>query len=105
MDIIYRCFKCGWQKKEKELKEEIGLTCPNCGEPILIDMDNEEDDNIIASMIEEEEIAQMKDAIAQDGNDFVWQDIESIRNIHTRIEERRLFLKAGGIIPEKEIKI
>jgi len=101
MNIVYRCVKCGWQKEGVELSDL--LTCPRCNEPILVDIYKGKDD--IANLIEEDEIEQMKLAIQQDGNDTIWKDIETIKSPYARAEERKLFIKAGGIIPEKEIKI
>lgn len=101
MKKIYRCLKCGWHK-EVELYNDI--QCPRCEELLTVEINDKEDD-IILKMIEEDELEYMKWEINIEGSAKKWHDIETIKNHFTRIEERKLFIKAGGIIPLKEIKI
>ena len=102
MNIIYRCNNCGWFNETHFVRNN--LSCPKCNNKLITDIYNEED-NEITKLIEEDELEFMKWEITQDGNNNKWHDIETIKNPHTRAEERKLFIKAGGVIPRNfEIK-
>jgi len=94
----YKC-NCGWQV-ETDIHE---LKCPICGSiDITVEIDSEEEekeDNKILKMIEEDEIEYMKKEIRIQGNENLWYDVETIENPFARIEARKLFIRAGGVVP------
>ncbi len=109
MNIIYRCLKCGWQITMAEgldINTKLVLhinnnatanVCPRCNKRLLVDMYNET--NTVANLIEEDEIEQMQIAIRSEGNDTIWKDIETIKSPYARAEERKVFIKSGGVVP------
>ncbi len=98
MNIVYRCLKCGWHKENPVygyIKEKT--YCPRCNETLIVD--RYDNTNTVADLIEEDEIEQMQLAIRSEGNDTIWKDIETIKSPYARAEERKVFIKAGGIFP------
>lgn len=98
----YRCLRCGW---EKETTENLDLECPNCDEPLQVEINDEEGDINIAEVLEQDFIREMQNNIMTLGNNKVWKIIETQRNPFTRIEYRKLFFVSGGKVPKKGIKI
>lgn len=104
--LTFKCLECG---KTKTIFGEINdiVECYVCG--ALMDLDkfeeveNGQGINHLADIIGIEKIQQ---EILTSGNDITWDRIENIFNIpEQRIQVRRLFFKAGGKVPEKELKI
>lgn len=97
----YRCLECGWSVRT----DEHDLKCPICKSDLQVGVDYGEQDNNIAKAIEEDELEEMMWRIKTDGSEYVWEFIETIRNPFARASERFIFIKAGGKIPERGIKI
>jgi len=106
MNKIYRCLKCGW---EKDTIEDLDLECPLCKSDLQIEISDENIDNNVATNLENALdvglVISMETNIKELGHNKCWEIIEDISNPLTRIEYRKLFISAGGEVPEKEIKI
>lgn len=104
-----RCFNCGY---DEERETVFSRKCPNCGNEMDVE-DNEFDDeltkkiehkeNILRDIIEKDMIMAMENNILSLGHKRSWEIIEAFKNPKTRLGYRKLFLKAGGNVPEKEI--
>lgn len=102
MDNIYRCVKCGWIRVTWE---EIEGNCPICDNRLRLESFGEGDDERILQLLQEEEINDMKNTIRVSGDRLVWNLIEKKKNYYIRLDEREIFFLAGGVVPNKEIKI
>jgi len=96
--IILVCNLCGYiktyEKNEMFFKNE---KCPECQSGIM----QEEKSNLEA--VEEQINNKMAEQVKLLGNNKAWSIIESFKTAETRLAYRKIFLKAGGIIPETVI--
>ena len=122
MKYFMRCNKCGWHKESNYI---MSVNCPDCGNQLVIVSEGE--DKEIANMldkphkktddltpkkfkvynylkkIDKADLEIMKYTIKKFGNDNTWHKIEAIPELWKRLEDRRLFFKAGGHIPNRKI--
>jgi len=101
-----RCNKCGYSCEYNQYAiKSANINCPKCGYPLIIDIEDDEDDNL-PNLIEKQNLTNMKEELQQKGNNEVWKNIESITIPTIRLEFRELFFKAGGEIPKgKDINV
>lgn len=98
---------------------KINLTCSECGYTIDV-LDNElmmndkcilcggrmeitEQKKTIEDIVDRDCLDKMRYQIEQLGDKKVWEIIEQFINPLTRIEYRKLFIKAGGEVPKVNI--
>ncbi len=87
----YHCLNCGYTKET----EEEDFQCPVCN-GLMEEVIN------IQEAIDTYFEASIKHDIQVLGNDRVWQIIESFSSPETRLRYRKIFLKYGGKVPNRE---
>ena len=99
----FYCNNCGYTTSVN-IDDLVDENCPLCSGIMILD--ENELDNMIADDIERDQLETMRDNIQRRGNDKTWYAIENnIDNPYFRLEMRQKFIKCGGKIPTKEIKI
>lgn len=104
----FTCIKCGYIKDIIPSDDIEDYGCSLCSGVMINNLDypsiqkktEEELLNAVDDWIAEE----MKNNIKQLGNDEVFRIIEGFTVVEQRLAYRKYFLKAGGVIPEAEIK-
>ncbi len=103
--LIFKCSKCEYTKEILGDIEDI-VECELCGN--LMDLDNiEEEKTISAKELGKIIVIEgMQKNLRTLGNDKTWQLCEVLfPNAKTRLRYRKIFFEAGGVLPEKELKI
>jgi len=110
------CQKCGHIKEISESEKNLYKYgsdkehCFICGGEYRVleenDSDNDEDDEVtIGEVVHLDLIEGMKRNINKMGNDKVFKIIEKFKNASMRLNQRKLFLEAGGEFPITEVKL
>ena len=98
------CDRCGYYEERDYI---ITTKCPNCGHPLIIDNENEDE---VTDMINDGKtyipkkentydsqcLENMKRSIKNIGHKATWQIIEDMENPINRLYYRKIFMKAGG---------
>jgi predicted DCC family thiol-disulfide oxidoreductase YuxK len=95
--IILKCEACSYIKETTE-DYLFDNRCPLCNSKMIPVIDQTDINEIVMVDL----IEQMKKNLIQLGSNKVWSIIEGLANPKQRIRYRKVFLDAGGIVPDKE---
>lgn len=97
MTTKLQCIKCGHIKNCLKTDIVKNDTCDLCGGLMVLPKKE------IPIIVEHDSIINMGLHIKEMGDKGVWELIERFGNVKTRLAYRKIFLKAGGIIPKTEV--
>ena len=105
--MIIKCQKCGYSVNilPNELRDYLldkDTQCPICSAMQSFKQDEPKVKQLIPVAIDKR-ITAMQREIEIAGNNVIYGSIECIKDCKRRLKARAIFLKAGGMIPSKEL--
>ena len=95
--IKLQCSKCGYIKKYFDSDIIQNEKCELCNSDMILVKKE------LGNFIWHDSILQMERQIKELGHTKVWEIIERFAYIKTRLAYRKIFFKAGGIVPKSNI--
>jgi len=95
--VKLQCEKCKYIKNYFEKDIIYNERCPMCNGKMLLPKKE------LGDIVEHSSILRMEQQIKELGHARVWEIIERFPVLKTRLAYRKLFFKAGGIVPKSNV--
>ena len=92
-----QCSKCGYVKTYFENEIIKDEKCELCNNRMVLPKKE------IKNVVKHDSILKMEQQIKQLGHAKVWEVIEQLPVLKTRLAYRKLFFEAGGIVPKSNL--